>query len=144
MDSQLRNIKAFTVMGIFGRQSNDNPEQIGKLWQEFYAKGGAKQIPNRRGDDVFAVYTDYEGDYTKPYMMLIGCEVPAGMTTPPGFEARVIQAGSYAVFEARGPIPASVVSTWQHVWKAPLQRAYSTDFDRYRGPEAVDVHVAVK
>jgi len=144
MPQSVRDLGPFTVVGISAKESNDHPEGIGKLWQDFYAKGGAKQIPNRASDDVYAVYTEYEGDHTKPYTMLIGCQVSSVGTLPTGLVAKAIPGAKYAVFDASGPQPASVVATWVRVYQTPLQRAYVADFDRYRGPTEVEVNVGVR
>ncbi len=65
---------AFTVVGISARVSNDRPQEIGKLWQQFYVQGIAAKIPNKKSEKIYSVYIDYESDHTKPYTMVIGCE----------------------------------------------------------------------
>jgi predicted transcriptional regulator YdeE len=139
---ETRQVAAFTVVGLAGRQSNDRPELIGKQWQDFFASGGPAQIPDRKSDDLFAVYTDYEGDYTQPYTMIIGCEVSRASSLPKGLVAKSVQSAKYAVIDARGPQPQSVVAAWKKVYGLPLSRAYTSDFDRYRG-EDIEVFVAI-
>lgn len=144
MQSTVRNIEAFTVVGIARRQSNDRPEEIGRLWQEFFAGGGAKQIANRKSDDIYAVYTEYEGDHTKPYTMVIGCEVTEIGALSTGLVAKTIPGGSYAVFDAKGPQPASIMAAWKQIWESPLARTYVSDFEHHRAPDDVKVHVGVR
>ena len=90
-----------------------------------------EKIPNKTSNEVIALYCDYEGDYTKPYSLIIGCpvshpEVPKGMVT------KTIPAGSYALFEAKGEFPKSLIETWQDIWKREdLKRTYTGDFEVY-------------
>ncbi|HZH02130.1 MAG TPA: effector binding domain-containing protein [Myxococcaceae bacterium] len=144
METKTETLPAFTVVGIAAKESNDRPDQIGKLWQEFFNSGGVNQIPNRKSDDIFAVYTEYEGDHTKPYTMVIGCQVEQVESLPTGLVAKTLPGAKYTILKAKGPQPATVVNTWKHVYNAPLDRAYVADFDRYRGPEEVEVHVGVR
>ena len=49
--------------------------ECGNLWQKFETENFAERIPDKLSDEVYAVYFDYEGDYTKPYSYFIGCKV---------------------------------------------------------------------
>ena len=144
METTTTELAAFTVVGIAAKQSNDHPDQIGKLWETFFKAGGVDQIPNRISDDIFALYTEYEGDHTKPYTMVIGCKVADVGTLPDGLIAKSIRSAKYTVLKARGPQPATVVNVWKHVYNSPINRAYLADFDRYLGPDEVEVHVGVR
>jgi predicted transcriptional regulator YdeE len=131
----------FRVCGLARRQSNDRPEEIGRQWRDFYAAGGAAQIQHKIGDDLYAVYFEYEGDHTRPYTMLLGCSVSA---PTPGLRLIEIPAQRYEVFDARGPMPQTLMQTWMKVYDAPIARAFTFDFDRTLGAEHVAVHVAVR
>ena len=53
------------------------------------------------------------------------------------------------MFKGEGQMPAVVVQTWMSVWQYFSQpgshaRAYTADFEMYRGPEAVEIYIAVK
>jgi predicted transcriptional regulator YdeE len=144
METETRTLGTITVMGIARRLSNEKPEEIGKMWQEFLARGGAARIPGRKSDELYAVYTDYEGDHTKPFTLIIGCEVDATVTTPEGLRVKTIPAGKFEVFEAKGPQPAALVAAWKRVWDSPIRRAYEADVEHYRGPEDVEIFVGVK
>jgi len=102
------------------------------------------QIPARRGDDLYALYADYESDHTRPFTMLIGCEAEAFGPLPAGLQARVVPAGRYAVFDASGPQPASLVAVWTRIWELPLSRTYAGDFDHYKNATTVEVNVAIR
>ena len=105
--------------------------EIPQLWQQFFQNGGAEQIPNRVSDAVIALYTDYEGDYTDPYTIIIGCEVSNSENLPQELVCREIPAATYAVFEIAGQFPDSVKKTWEKVWSTPLNRTYTTDMEVY-------------
>jgi predicted transcriptional regulator YdeE len=136
--------EAFTVVGIACRTSNSAPDEIGRLWQTFFAGGGVQQIGGRVGDDIYALYTDYEGDYTEPYTLIIGCEVASAGDLPPGQVARVVPRQRYRVFDAAGEQPATLIAAWQRVWKEPIDRAYATDFDRHLDARSVQIHVGIR
>ncbi len=136
------------VIGIACRTSNDPsaaPQDIPKHWQRFYTEGVVERIPNKASADVIALYCDYEGDYTKPYTLVIGCPVTSIEHIPEGMVAKVIPAGSYARFAVSGEFPASVIKTWNTIWNTNLARTYTGDYELYRqgSPQALDVFVAV-
>ena len=65
----------FYVVGISVRTSNENQQaakDIPALWQRFMSENIADKIPNKSSNKVYAVYTDYESDHTKPYTTIIG------------------------------------------------------------------------
>ena len=39
----------------------------------FFRETVLARIPNKISGDILALYTDYEGDYTKPYSWVLGC-----------------------------------------------------------------------
>jgi hypothetical protein len=66
------------VIGIPIRTSNENgrfQKEAPSLWDKFYSENLIEKIPNKVDQNLLAVYTNYEGDYTKPFTYLIGCEV---------------------------------------------------------------------
>ena len=57
------------VVGVSIRTSNQNGkaiQDIGLTWQKLFQKGNYDQIPNKVNGKTIGLYTDYEGDYTKP------------------------------------------------------------------------------
>lgn len=143
MSHTLRRRPAFTLVGIACRASNDDPASIGALWGAFFAGGGAAQIPNRVDDRIHSLYTDYEGDHTQPYTVVLGCEVTEVGGLADGLAAHMVPAAKYAVFEAAGPQPQTLIETWMRIWETPLERTYSADFDLHLDPERVEIHVGV-
>ena len=124
--------------------------KIPGLWQRFYAEGVLGQIPGKTVPVVpLGVYTDYEGDHTAPYRLLAGAAVQEGTPSPAGLARARIPAGRYLLFKAEGDMPRVVIDTWAAIWdyfsKSPGHaRAYTADFELYRGPKTVEIYIAVK
>jgi predicted transcriptional regulator YdeE len=122
------------ILGIALRTSNEKgraEKEIPAHWNRFFADGIADKIPNKLNNTIFSLYTDYEGDFTKPYSCIIGYEVPDLNNVPEGLTGKVIPEAEYAFFPATGKFPESVVATWQKVWTSPIKRAYTIDFEVY-------------
>jgi predicted transcriptional regulator YdeE len=145
MNFRTISLSAFTIVGISARVSNDRPQEIGKLWQQFYAEGIAATIPNKKSENIYSVYIDYESDHTKPYTIVIGCEVNDAASLPAGLVAKTVPAAKYAVISANGKQPDALIAAWQQVWKSDLPRTYSGDFDLYvsRGAGSQDMDVSL-
>ncbi|MBP9842272.1 MAG: effector binding domain-containing protein, partial [Simkaniaceae bacterium] len=117
--------------------------------EKFFKENVPAKIPNKMSENIFALYTDYEGDYTKPYSWILGCEVSSLDEIPVGLVGKVIPESEYAVFTTQGEFPQGLISAWQAVWKSDLPRSYTSDFELYRStfhpqenPE-VKVYIAV-
>ena len=147
MNHKTISLAAFTVAGISLRASNDRPQEIGALWQRFYAEGIATKVPNKRSENIHSVYIDYESDHTKPYTLIIGCEVSDAASLPSGLVLKIVPAAKYAVIPANGKQPDALIAAWQEVWKSDLPRTYSGDFDLYvsqgSDPQDLDVNLYV-
>ena len=144
MSYELREEREFTVLGIFAKVSNANPERIGDCWRRFHAMGDANCVEGRLEDAGYCVYCEYEGDYTEPFTMVIGCVVPAGVSVPDGMKKVDIAAGKFAVLRAEGELPQGVFNAWGEGWATPLDRRYQADFDWYGVDGDVTVHVGVR
>ena len=144
---------SFFVIGIEVRTQN-SPEgamqDIPALWERFYKECILDKIPNKISSDVLGLYTDYEKDFTKPYTLVIGCMATSLETIPKGMVGKRVPSAKYAVFTAKFPFPQSIIQTWQEIWKAPLPRTYTGDFEYYGEKFAhptsgeVDIYIAVK
>lgn len=144
---------SINVIGIECRTSNapeDGPQDIPRLWGQFYSEDIINKIPNKASNEVIALYCDYEGDYTQPYSLVIGCSVTSLDSIPEGMVAKIIPAGSYAVFRAIGEYPASLIETWGNIWQTKLNRTYTGDYEFYGvkfnsgSPQEVDVYIAIE
>lgn len=123
------------VIGISVRTSNEHfQSEALPLRDRFLGERLAEKIPHRLNQSILCVYTDYEGDYTKPFTWLIGCEVSDLKVIPQGMVGIEIPASSYAVFTATGPFPESMMVAWTSIWQSDVKRAYTTDFEVY-GPD---------
>jgi predicted transcriptional regulator YdeE len=149
-----QSMPAFNVIGIAVRTTNENGQagrDIPALWQQWMAGGLAAQIPNKVGELVYCIYTDYEKDHTLPYTTILGCQVSSLASIPEGMVGQTIGEGHYAKHVAQGNIFAGMVfGEWTKIWASDLPRAFTADFEVY-GPKAsnpaqaeVDIFVAVK
>lgn len=124
------------LIGISIRTSNNNnqaAQDIGALWQRFYNDAIAEQIPNTISNNIIAVYTDYESDYTGAYTTIIGFPVEHLKIIPEGFVGRTFNNGSYKKIIAKGKLPEAVVEAWKAIWKQDnkIKRTYIADFEVY-------------
>ncbi len=146
----------FIIAGIAIKTTNENGQSqtdIPKLWEKFFTENILNQIPNRIDDKVYAVYTDYEGDWTKPYTMILGCAVKNTVELPNNLVSKTIAASTYEVFEIAGKYPDLLLQTWQHMptvlQDANLNRTYTADFEIYPADfdpsnAKLDVYIAIK
>lgn len=142
------------VMGIECRTSNApdaGPQDIPRHWARFYEEAVIDRIPNKASTEVIALYCDYEGDATQPYSLVIGGPVLHLDKIPEGMVVKEIPAGSYAVFNAKGDFPQSLIDTWIAIWQRDnLTRTYRADFEVYgdkffnQSPQEVDVWVGIE
>ena len=103
----------------------------GNLWQKFEKENFADRIPDKLSDEIYAVYFDYEGDYTKPYSYFIGCKVKINDNTPQGMDNLIIPASSFNKVIAKGKMPDCVANSWKDIWRSKTDRAYKYDFEIY-------------
>ena len=112
--------------------------------ERFYTENVRERILHKTSQDVYGLYCDYEGDHTKPYSLLIGCQTAAVEAAPNGMVSKTIPASTYAVFSAVGPHPQALIETWGEIWKTDLKRTYTGDFEYYDDNFAYDKPTEVK
>ncbi|HZK31074.1 MAG TPA: GyrI-like domain-containing protein [Methanoregula sp.] len=131
----VKKIPGKIVMGVQRRTSNADGRSVKDIpacWQDFFSLNMASKIPDRaRTPAMFAVYSDYERDWTGEYSYLIGSEVTRADRIPDGLAVVRIPAQTYAVFTAAGHMPDAVLGVWASVWGTKLPRAYTFDFELY-------------
>jgi predicted transcriptional regulator YdeE len=147
------------VVGVEARTKNDleaNPAtaKIPGLWNRFFQQNLAEAIPHRKDPgSVLGVYTNYQGDHTGFYTLIVGVEVQDSRAIPSGMVGTTIPAAEYLVFPAPGKMPEAIIMAWSNIWKyfsqsAPYQRAYTTDFEDYRttedGQTVAEIYIAVR
>lgn len=111
--------------------SGKSAVDCGNLWQKFEKENYADKIPNKSGDEILAVYHQYEGDHAHPYSYFIGCKVEAGTRIPEGLDSLLIPQGRYQKILAAGKMPDCVANTWKKISDSNIPRAYRADFEVY-------------
>ncbi len=144
---------SMAVMGIECRTSNDPDKglvDIPKHWEKFFRDNIFGQIPDKAADEIIALYCDYEGDYTRPYSLVIGCAVNSWDSVPEGMVVKEVPGGAFARFSAVGDHPRVLIETWGTIWKTELKRTYTGDFELYgakfvcQDPKEVEVYIAIE
>lgn len=103
----------------------------GNLWQKFEGGNYADQIPNKSGDEIYAVYYGYEGDHTDPFRYFIGCRVTDNSEVPEDMDRLTIPAGNFQKITAKGEMPGCIASVWKIIWDSDISRSYNYDFEVY-------------
>ncbi len=147
---ETQHLKGFNLIGISIRTSNDGQaaKDIPALWNRFMEEGIIARIPNKIDSTIYCAYTEYEGDYTKPYTALIGCKVENLDNIPDGIKGITIEANNYSKFVAKGNLmEGAVINTWFKIWDTDLNRTYKTDFEVYgekaQNPNDAEVEIFV-
>lgn len=125
-------IQKFYIIGISVRTTNANGQSandIEALWGKFWGEEIQKQLPNTVSEDIYAVYTDYETDFTGPYTTIIGLPVSSLKDVPEGFVGITIETDVYQKFVSKGKMPEAMFNTWLQIWQdKTLKRSYHADF----------------
>lgn len=134
----LERLPAFSVVGLsrmIERGNEEAAEEINQLWQDFFEARVAQNLDARMDDVIYAVYSDYQGDYTKPYRLTIGYRMKDQWdgVLPEMLRAVQVKEADYAMMSAAGEQPKALIEAWQAVWQSDLDRLYQTDFEVY-GP----------
>jgi predicted transcriptional regulator YdeE len=161
MEPKIVDQPEFTIIGIQVRTSNaremTGQGDIPKQWNKFYKEGIANKIPNKVDSTIYAVYTNYAGDYNGEYDFIIGMKVSNVSGVPPGMVAKKLPGGRFAVItSAKGPVEQVVPQAWQRVYHVDSNkqlggtRAYEADFEVYdhrsQNPQdaQVDLYIGLK
>lgn len=136
----------FKVIGLTKKISNENAQsEIPQMWKNFILNNYLEEIPNKKSGNIMALYTDYEGDHTKPFLYTIGCEVSTLDDVPQGLNGITVPGNKYALFTVSGGLPDSLIDTWKHIWTSDeLDRKFDADFEVVKGPEEVLVYISLK
>lgn len=99
------NLPEMKIAGLSARTSNLDPEMgriIGSLWNSFFAQGGPQAVPNRMGEHVYGLYSDYENDYRARYDITVGCRVQDADGLPQQIAVKTVPAGNtpYLLYQA--------------------------------------------
>ena len=95
-------------------------------------KGHYQNIENRKNNKAIGLYTDYQGDFSKPYNFICCCEVNKNDSIKEPLVSKTIPSGKYAKFIINGDVKNSVGKFWMKLWQMDLDRKYSCDFEEYQ------------
>lgn len=126
--------KQLIGISLDGFTSNEHGKSgvdAGALWQKFHEGNYQAKIPDKLNDEVIAVYFDYQGDHNKPFRYFIGCEVKINSPLPEDLQQLIVPEGIYHHVVAKGKMPDCMADAWKNIWKSPVKRAYSVDFEVY-------------
>lgn len=145
---ELVELEEKTVVGKSVRTCNvdefSGAGKIPQLWNLFQSEVFGKKLPISA---PMGVYHQYESDHNGMYNILAGVESNKKVE---GLETVVIPKGKYLMFLAEGPVPISVVTTWQKIWAYFTQtgvaytRSYAADFELYLSPTEVEIYISIK
>ncbi|MCY6371693.1 GyrI-like domain-containing protein [Clostridium ganghwense] len=152
MKYEIVELKEKQVVGIIKKTTNENMQavkDIGELWQRFIAEEVYNNIENKVNQQGIGLYTNYEGDYTKPYSFMTCCEVSAVGDLKHPLIFKTINAGKYAKFSIRGHIQEAVMDVWEAIWALNLNRKYECDFEIYHNnsedmtDQIIDIYISI-
>jgi predicted transcriptional regulator YdeE len=147
MEFSEQNIEGRTIVGFAERttrleEAGGDSARIPGLWRRFFEE--------RLGsEEAVGVYSAYAPDDRESFLATAGIELEDGAEIPPGCTRTEIHPGRYLVFESRGPMPETAMQTWARIGaffdaSREYRRAYTTDFEVYRGSDAVLIHIAIE
>ncbi|TQR19626.1 GyrI-like domain-containing protein [Psychrobacillus vulpis] len=122
----------FSTKVIYGnkvRTNNNDSSIFSKLWEEF--------LKNKVQGDIYAVYSNYESDFTGNFDFMIGTEKKNGE------HFITIGEGEYYIWEVESQDLSGVGKAWNEIWKSDLPRAYTTDFEVYKTDGSIDIYLSV-
>ncbi len=128
-------IEAMTIAGVTIITDNQRgTDDINTLWERFFKENIGQKLENLKDNDlIYAVYSDYEGDHTKPYRLTIGYKLKATGSVPDDLHTVTTENADYAMLSAAGEQPKALIETWTTIWQSDLNRRFQTDMEIY-GP----------
>lgn len=146
-------ITPFSVIGITVTTSNSDHKKLSEdmqsLWNRFMSENIIDQIPDKVSNEIYCIYTDYVGNYTKPYVALLGCKVENLDNVPKLLTGKNFTGGKYIKHTVKGNIFEGVVfNAWKNIWNMDdSQRAYTADFEIYgnnaQNPQDAEIEIFV-
>ncbi len=148
-------LDSLKIIGLYKRTSNDpgvGEKDFPQVWNKFMSENVSAKIPNALSRNIYAVYTEYEGDHTKPYTFMVGCSVSSLDNIPEGMKGVEIDGGPYAKKTVKGSLEKGqvVAEGWYEIWNTELNRAYKSDYEVYDeramdpSNAVVDIFVSLK
>lgn len=153
MKYEIVELEEKVVAGIRIKTTNQDGkamQDIGTTWQKLFANGIYENIQNKANNKTIGLYTEYEGDYTKPYIFIAGAEVNQKAESHQEIVSKVIPKGKYAKFIIMGDVQNSVGQAWQEIWNMNLKRKYTCDFEEYQNnlsdmqKQEIHIYIAIE
>lgn len=135
MEFEIVELEEKILEGVSIKTTNENGQSINDIataWQNFFKSGEYEKIENKLNEKTVGLYTDYEGDYTKPYKFIVGCYVSQKSQDIQNRTIKIIPKGKYAKFVIHGDVQKSVGEAWSKIWSMNLDRKYTCDFEEYQ------------
>jgi len=118
-----------TIYGNKVRTNNHDSSIFSKKWEEFLEK--------KVNGDIYAIYNNYESDYTGAFDFMIGTEENFGD------DSITIENGEYYVWEVESKDLSSVAEAWREIWESDIPRAYKTDFEVYKTNGSIAIYLSI-
>lgn len=134
LDYKIVEREALDIMGIMVKTNHDpvkTAKEMGQLWGRFMSQGISSKIQPKAGEEIYGLYSDYEGDWQQPYEATVGFAVTKEAKPEGDLVIKQIPAARYAVFTVQGKIPEIIASAWQSIYRMGLKRTYTGDFEVY-------------
>lgn len=146
------NISEKILIGSGIKTINENMkaiEDIGNAWNHFFINNIFSSIENKIDNKTIGLYTEYEGDYTRPYMFYTCCEVKEVSSKNNNLKKIIIPSGKYTKFLKIGDIKNAVGELWQQIWSTKLDRKYDYDYEVYSSLEnskdqLIEIYISLK
>ncbi|RVU43112.1 hypothetical protein EA187_12925 [Lujinxingia sediminis] len=137
---------ARTLIGLEIRSSHATAwEDIPAFWERVMAENLLAEL----GDvsTIYAVYTDYAGDWQAPYTMVLAVACDAEREVPGGMRRVQVPAQTWASATLLDVTPQAVWAGWTEVWERwedRDRRSYEVDLEIYRfGGEVPQVELQI-
>ncbi|MBD8046513.1 MAG: effector binding domain-containing protein [Clostridium argentinense] len=152
MNYEIVNLQEKIIAGIGVKTTNKDMKamaDIGRLWEEFIGKKIIDSIPMKVNEKAIGLYTEYEGNYTKPYKFYCAVEVSDAIEDNDDIITKVIPSGKYAKFTVKGNVQKAVGEAWEKIWNMDLDRKYSCDFEVYHNDsedinnQTIDIYISL-
>lgn len=139
---------AITVVGIELRTDNTVAAQtIPSHWQRFDQENVLGAIANKRGEDVFAVYTHFAhsgSSNTGLYSLVLGAAVSPDAPVPTGMVRVVVPASPRAVFAVEKGRFDLVGAAWQTIWqRSDLAKTFIAEYEQYHANRDITVSIGL-
>lgn len=155
MDYKIIELQEKRFVGLSDHLANNDeemPRKIGKLWSDMFTERIYENIENKSNDFPICLYSDYgnadSAGEVLSYNVLVGYEVQKDSTQKTQYVEKIVPAGKYACFLVKGNVSESVGKAWGEIWKLPLNRSYTGDFEVYLNEDmenaVVEIYIALK